>query len=318
MSRPWRIEYPGAAYHVMSRGNRGQDIFLDSDDRRTFLATVENSVNRFNLHIFAFCLMSNHYHMFIRTPEGNLSRAMHWINATYTRRFHNRHKSYGHLFQGRYKSVIVLDEAHWLWLSAYIHLNPVRSGIVEYPYQYQWSSYRDYTRAKAQFPWLKAEDVRAQFGPDKSTCRRNYRRHVMELLGRKPSFWDNIRNALFLGTIDQWEDMKRTHPPRGDRRTVKEYRSISRHELNFEKELSRVAEAFGVSKQDIMAGRRINSARIATYYHLVENCGQSITKTAELMGVSMMAVSMGLNRFKNLIQKNNKLRKKMNEINFNV
>ena len=143
MARPWRIQYPDAIYHVTSRGNNRQEIFLEDEDRRLFLDTLAAVISRFNLHLFAFCLMSNHFHLFLRTPQANLSRAMQWLIGTYTRRFLGRHRRGGHLFQGRFKAALVADEGHWLNLSLYLHLNPVRAGLVEDPAGYEWARFRD-------------------------------------------------------------------------------------------------------------------------------------------------------------------------------
>lgn len=154
MARPWRIQYPDEAYHVVQRGNNRQDIFGHNEDREDFLELLGECAERFRLHIFAFCLMTNHYHLFLRPPEANLAPAMHWVNVTYSIHFLHRHKRSGHLFQGRYKAVLVLGDEHWQVLSFYLHLNPVRTKMVEKLGDYAWSSFRDYTRARSRFKWL--------------------------------------------------------------------------------------------------------------------------------------------------------------------
>src|SRR4030042_175007 len=110
MARPWRLQFPEAIYHLASRGNNRQAIFLDDDDRRTFLDLLGQAAPRFHLTIFAFCLMTNHYHIFLRTAKPNLAAAMHWLNCTYTMRFNRRHRRLGHLLQGRYKAVVVAEQ----------------------------------------------------------------------------------------------------------------------------------------------------------------------------------------------------------------
>jgi REP element-mobilizing transposase RayT len=149
MGRAWRIEYEGAYYHILSRGNERKDIFLDDDDRHVFLDTIGDMSERFEVNIFAYVLMPNHYHLLIRTNRANLSKAMHWFGVTYTRRFNNRHSRSGHLFEGRYKSIIVQNDAYVMQLSCYIHRNPVRAGIAKRLAEYRWSSYRAYAYAKA-------------------------------------------------------------------------------------------------------------------------------------------------------------------------
>src|SRR4030042_904598 len=117
MALPWRIQFPGAVYHVTARGNNRQDIFSGPEDRREFLELLGRAASRFGLKVFAFCLMSNHYHLFLCTLQPNLAAAMKWLNGTYTARCNRRHQRSGHLFQGRYKSILVADEAPWPQLS---------------------------------------------------------------------------------------------------------------------------------------------------------------------------------------------------------
>ena len=154
MARPWRIEYAGARYHVLSRGNGRQDIFYDDSDRLLFLKTVGEMSERFEVHVCAYVLMGNHYHLLLKTPRGNLSRCMQWLGVTYTRRFNLRHLRSGHLFQGRFKSILVQDDAYLLRLTYYIHRNPLRAGIVERLADYRWSSYRCYAYGRKTPDWL--------------------------------------------------------------------------------------------------------------------------------------------------------------------
>jgi REP element-mobilizing transposase RayT len=131
MARPWRIQYEDAYYHVLSRGNEGRDIFYDEQDRKIFLETLGEAGDRFGAAIYAFVLMTNHYHLLLQTGGANPSRAMQWFGVTDTRRFNNRHSRTGHLFQGRFKSMVVENDAYVVELSCYIHRNPLRAGMVE-------------------------------------------------------------------------------------------------------------------------------------------------------------------------------------------
>ena len=136
MTRAWRIEYEGALYHVFSRGNEKQNIVIDDDDRELFLATAGEMVERFAIDLFAYVLMDNHYHLLLETPSGNLSQIMRHINGAYTTYFNAKRARAGHLFQGRYKSILVDIDEYAQELSRYIHLNPVRAKMVEIPEQY--------------------------------------------------------------------------------------------------------------------------------------------------------------------------------------
>ena len=142
MARQWRIEYPGALYHILSRGNGRRDIFLSDDDRVLFLELIQEFSERFGIEVYAYVLMGNHYHLLLKTPDTNLSKGMQWFGTAYTRKFNLQNNLSGHLFQGRFKSIIIENDAYLLRLSCYIHRNPVRAGIVDRLSDYKWSSYR--------------------------------------------------------------------------------------------------------------------------------------------------------------------------------
>lgn len=154
MSRPLRIEFPGAIYHVTSRGDRREAIFVDDEDRRALLAVVEQAMDRFDADILAYCLMGNHYHFVLHTRQANLSRLMRHLNGVYTQDFNRRHRKVGHLFQGRFKAVLVDRDAYLLAVCRYVELNPVRAGMVDAPGAWPWSSYLAHV-GRAQIPaWL--------------------------------------------------------------------------------------------------------------------------------------------------------------------
>lgn len=142
MARPLRIEYEGAVYHITSRGNARQDIFLDERDRLSFVTVLGNVVARYNWGCHAYCLMPNHYHLLIETPEANLSCGMRQFNGVYTQAFNRRHNRVGHLLQGRYKAILVEKESYLLELARYVVLNPVRAKLVRHPRAWRWNSYR--------------------------------------------------------------------------------------------------------------------------------------------------------------------------------
>ena len=142
MARPLRLEFPGALYHVTSRGNQRGNIFDDNDDRRQFLLVLQEVCHRYNWICHAYCLMSNHYHLLIETPDGNLSQGMRQLNGVYTQYFNRRHGRVGHVFQGRYKGILVDKNSYLLELARYIVLNPVRAGLVRSAREWPWSSYR--------------------------------------------------------------------------------------------------------------------------------------------------------------------------------
>ncbi len=145
MTRPLRIEYSGAFYHITSRGNEKKNIFKNETDYKKLLSYFETATERYKAVIHVYCIMSNHYHLLLETPFGNLSQIMRHINGSYTTCFNKKYQRSGHLLQGRYRAIVVDKDEYAIELSRYIHLNPVRAGIVKKPEAYRWSSYRDYT-----------------------------------------------------------------------------------------------------------------------------------------------------------------------------
>ena len=198
MARPLRIEYPGAFYHVTSRGNEQKDVFKSQKDRERFLSYLESAVVRYGAVIHAWCLMSNHYHLLLETPSGNLSQIMRHINGAYTTYFNVKRKRAGHLFQGRYKAILVEADEYAVELSRYIHLNPVRAGMVAKPEEYPWSSYRSYIGQNKAPDWLKTDFILGYFGDKTSGTLKKYREFAEDLLG---SEYDSPLNATVASTI---------------------------------------------------------------------------------------------------------------------
>jgi REP element-mobilizing transposase RayT len=184
MARPLRIEYAGALYHVTSRGNERKDVFTSQRDREKFLSYVESAVVRYGAVVHAWCLMNNHYHLLLETPSGNLSQIMRHINGAYTTYFNVKRKRAGHLFQGRYKAILVEADAYALELSRYMHLNPVRAGMVAKPEDYPWSSYRSYSGHSATPEWLRTDFILGYVGRNSTDATQQYARYVEDLLGR--------------------------------------------------------------------------------------------------------------------------------------
>ena len=198
MSRPIRIEFPDALYHVTARGDRREDIFEDDQDRGTFLSTLEQVIGQFNWICHAWCLMDNHYHLLIQTPDGNLSKGMRQLNGVYTQASNRRHRRVGHLFQGRFKAILVDSDAYLLELSRYVVLNPVRAGMVKKPEAWPWSSYRASVGLEPAAPWLAVDGLLAQFAKQRSLAQQRYAQFVAEGI-KAPSPWSNLRAQVFLG-----------------------------------------------------------------------------------------------------------------------
>ncbi|UJP05496.1 MAG: transposase [Nitrosomonas sp.] len=199
MARPLRLEFPGAIYHVTARGNAQAAIFLDDEDRLLFLAAVAEAVSHFGWLCHAYCLMDNHYHLLIETPDGNLSQGMRQVNGVYTQRFNRRHARVGHLLQGRFKSILVERDSYLLELCRYIVLNPIRAKMVTDINHYLWSSYPATVGSQPAPAWLATDWVLGQFGNYRAVAQRKYAEFVMQ--GQNLSSpWSALKGQVLLGS----------------------------------------------------------------------------------------------------------------------
>ena len=199
MARPLRIELSGGLYHVTSRGDRREDIYLDDDDRLAWLTLLGEVCKRFNWVCHAYCLMTNHYHIVVETPEGNLSQGMRQLNGVYTQHINRRHRRVGHVFQGRYKAILVEKEAYLLELARYVVLNPVRAGMVKAAEDWPWSSHRAMTAEVPAPDWLQRDWLLGQFGMQRKRAIEKYIDFVRAGQGL-PSIWERLQNQIYLGS----------------------------------------------------------------------------------------------------------------------
>jgi REP element-mobilizing transposase RayT len=219
MARPLRIEYSGAVYHITSRGNGRKAIFEDDQDRQMFLSVLGSVVKRYNWLCHAYCLMDNHYHLMIETPDANLSKGMRQLNGIYTQRYNQRHQRPGHIFQGRFKSILVQKENYLLELCRYVVLNPVRSGSIKKPEDWKWSSYQA-TAGIGKIPeFLTTNWILDIFAVTRSIAKRRYRKFVREGI-QSESLWDELQHQVLLGEEDFVEKLKNVLE---DKRQVKEF-----------------------------------------------------------------------------------------------
>ncbi len=189
MARPPRIEFPGAFYHVIVRGNQQQDIFLDEQDRVEYFERIMRYKEKCGFIIYAYVLMTNHVHLLVETTKAPISKVMQLINFTYTQYFNKKHGKVGHLFQGRYKSFLCDRDEYLLGLVRYIHLNPVRAKIVKEPHEYKWSSHKDYMKGHNSF--IDTDRVLRLFSERISHAIRLYRDFVKEAMrtGKEDAFY---------------------------------------------------------------------------------------------------------------------------------
>jgi REP element-mobilizing transposase RayT len=199
MTRPLRIEYPGALYHVTARGDGREAIYLNDADREDFLSVLGSVVRRFNWRSHAYCLMGNHYHLLLETPEPNLSQGIRQLNGVYTQRFNRRHHRVGHVLQGRFKAILVEKDTYLLELARYIVLKPVRAKMVRKPQSYLWSSYRATVGLESAPDYLTTDWVLSQFGRAKGRAQRRYAEFVTAGIGL-PSIWGELKQQIYLGS----------------------------------------------------------------------------------------------------------------------
>ena len=286
MARALRIELENAWHHVTARGNERRAIYRDDADRRRFVDLLEATSQRFGVVVGAYVLMDNHYHLVLRTPNANLSRALQWLNVSYGIWFNLRHRRSGHLFQGRFKSLLV-DENEWLGeLTRYVHLNPVRTrrlGLAKRSRadvergmtrpneaelkerlrtlrRYRWSSYRAYAGWEQAPEWVNADTVLGKMGGGhRGASQRAYRRYVESALraGTEPSPWESVQEGAVLGAADFLERIKaRIKVLRGEKHRVRRVGGLIRVE-----QVRRAVERIKKQRWDEFAARHGDSGR---------------------------------------------------------
>jgi len=234
MSRPLRIEFHGAIYHVTSRGDRREPIFDNDVDRQAFLEITGTAFDRFDACALAYCLMDNHYHLVLHTRRANLSMLMRHINGVYTQAYNRRHRKVGHLFQGRFKAILVDQDAYLLEVCRYVDLNPVRANMVVHPADWRWSSYRTHVGIESALPWLDTPAVHGYLlgrdvasGRDAKRAAVRYEKLVEQ--GKDVRLWeDALRQQIYLGddsfiqrmqALLEPERIRAAEVPRPQRRT---------------------------------------------------------------------------------------------------
>ncbi len=297
MSRPLRVEYENAFYHVIARGERRDAIFNCPTDKEKFLIKLGETAEKYRLLVHAYVLMDNHYHLLVETPQGNLSQAMHYLNASYGNWFRHKYDIVGSVFQGRYKAVLVEKDEYLQVLSAYIHLNPVRAGIVDRPSLYNYSSYRFYSQKLKQPAFLKIDDLLGMFNGNRSEYRRfvaGYPKYGTEidpeevygknaLLGSEGflrNVFKNMENAG--GTIDEREQH--------DVRDMSLVNADDIMEIMFVE--MRIAE------DAIWQRQRSNVYRKLLIYGLWQHTANTLKQIGEIMKMDYAAVSAMVRIFK--------------------
>jgi len=303
MARPLRICYPGAFYYITSRGNERKYLFKSKGDREKFLSYLKSATQRYGALIHVYCLMSNHYHLLMETPLGNLSQIMQHINGAYTTYFNVRHRRSGHLFQGRYKAILVDIDRYAKELSRYIHLNPVRAGIIDTPETYDWSSYPYFIGHKKTPEWLITNFILSYFGKKVSKAQKNYRNFVDAILGQEYNNpLNNVVNSTILGSAEFTEEIKKKYlkDKYGDRNLPALIAFSHRPTIeNIEKEVELILEA------DTPLLRQVK------LYFCHKYSGKRLKKIGEHFGISESGVSQASRRISLKINTDKKLKKEI-------
>lgn len=268
MARPLRVQFSGAFYHVTSRGNEKRDIFYDEHDREMFLENFGEVCVSHNWRCYAYCLMDNHYHLFIETIDATLAHGMRDLNGIYTTRFNHKHSRTGHVFQGRYKAFVVDSDAYLYEVARYVVLNPVRARLVGHPKDWKWSSYR-YTAGYTKGPnWFMGDAILSMFSQDKKQAQKQYREFVQTGIDGVSPF-DRVREGMILGderfAYEVWE---RAGDVECNKELPRDERLIGRPSLNeiFEDITTKTERDDAIKFARLRCGYL--NAEIARYIHL--------------------------------------------------
>jgi putative transposase len=306
MPRKPRIFYPGAVYHVLLRGNAGQDVFFDSKDRRYFYRLLGEGQEKFGHRIHAFCLMPNHIHLALQMAEVPLSRVMQNLSQRYTGWINFRQSRRGHVFQGRYKALLIDADAYLLELVRYIHLNPVRAGITESPENHPWSSHRAYL-GQEKLLWVATDWVLAQFSNRRSTARKKYMEFVREGYadGRREEFHKGTREGQVLGSESFYEDVL----------SLKGEEAGSK--VTLDQILEEVCRAYSIEPETLAsAGRqhRLSEVRGMISWIARETRHLSMTGLCNRLHRDISSLSVAARRLEEKSKTDDRLAKKMEEL----
>ncbi len=313
MARPLRIEFENGLYHVTARGNERRDIFSDEKDFSKLTELLQMYAERFGVRIFCYVLMNNHYHILVETPGANITAFMHNAQSHYTNYFNRRHGRAGHLFQGRYKALIVDKETYLLELSRYIHLNPVRAGIVDHPVKWRWSSYHSYASAgRPGGAWVETGEILNYFGKLRADAVKKYLLFVDAGIGKADDkLLDGAKAQLILGPDVFVEKVKGliAHSEKRIDSEITRGKELSRWtQKDADLALTSIAAAFRIKKKEIFKrGGYKNRARQAAIIAFHTHSCWTNTEIGNQFGVSGSAVSKIVLRLENDMRKNKHL-----------
>jgi REP element-mobilizing transposase RayT len=299
MARPLRLFFENAVYHITARGNRQESIFYNDEDRKIFLDKFNETCLKYSFVCFAYCLMGNHYHLFLKTLLPNISEGMHYLNTSYANWFKAKHKIVGVVFQGRYKSLIVDENSYGVRLSAYIHLNPYRAGIVRNLREYPWSSYSDYVDGEKSLVRLDTSLILKQFDNELEVSRRKYEAYIAE-----NSMMDNplkeSYKGIVLGGKEFLQSIREQVEKKGNNREVPETKALTVYTA--EEVIQKVMAEFSIGREEIFNKKRGNLFRHMTLSLLKQFTSLSLKEIGELFQMDYAAVSQACKRYEEKIR----------------
>ena len=311
MARPLRINFENAVYHILSRGNRKEKIFYSMEDKLVFQKKMNKTFQKYSFICYAYCLMDNHYHLFLKTPKANLSQGMHYLNTSYANYFSAKYRLSGPLFQGRYKSILVDQDQYALVLSAYIHLNPYRAKIEDW-LNYPASSLLDYSgKRKPLIENLNTQFILQQFHPQLYQSHRLYLQYIQNNLKLKyPQ--EEIKYSIALGSGIFLKRIEQYIYSYGKDREIQATNSIS--QSTPEKIISLVSNTFRISPEDILVKRKGNIYRTLALYIIKNYTPLSLKEIGKIFSMDYTAVSQAARRFEEKISKDKKISDKVDKI----
>ncbi|MFQ5834854.1 MAG: transposase [bacterium] len=294
MARHLRLSFEDATYHITARGNRKEKIFYSDKDKVIFLNKIKETFEKYSIICYAYCLMNNHYHLFIKTPLANIADVIHYLNTSYSNWFRAKYKIVGPVFQGRYKSIIVDEDSYSLILSVYIHLNPVRARMASNIKEYPWSSFLDYIGRREPLNRLDTTLILNQLDNDLIKARKKYERLVLENVDMKSpleSLYKNVAlgDELFRKRID--EKIKAV----GRKREIPETKFIESYTPD--EIIDKISKNLKIEKSEIFKKQRGNMHHQLALYLIKRYTPMSLREIGKLFDMDYAAVSQAVKRF---------------------
>ena len=315
MSRPLRIEYTGAWYHVMNRGRRKEKIFSTSKDYEIFITVLMETVEMLNLKVAAYCLMPNHYHLLLHTPDGNISRCMRHVNGVYTQRYNRLHQKEGQLFRGRFKAVVVDNDNYLLEVLRYIHQNPMKAGMVKSVDDFTWSSHKGYCSRAKRWDWLHKGVLLSMFSDKSNKAKKAYMQFMLEQEPEEiEAFYSKKNLSSILGGDDFKDWIKEKFQNLRFKQEIPESKELA---LSSKKIRDLVVRAFRVENDALLLSRRgaENLPRDVAIYLQRKYCRQTLLELGKDFGmVNYSSVSSAFERTKSKLLQDRDLNGKVSEI----